>query len=75
MANLDAMHRRAFLKRAGAVSALGAGAPLALNLAAAGEAAAFTAYFFMAEMIMPTPSFPMTRPITPCMKNFVRPWR
>ncbi len=43
MANLDAMHRRAFLKRAGAVSALGAGAPLALNLAAAGEAAAFTA--------------------------------
>jgi uncharacterized protein (DUF1501 family) len=43
MTNLDAMHRRAFLKRAGAVSALGAGAPLALNLAAAGEAAAFTA--------------------------------
>jgi uncharacterized protein (DUF1501 family) len=43
MTDLDAMHRRAFLKRAGAVSALGAGAPLALNLAAAGEAAAFTA--------------------------------
>lgn len=43
MTKLDAMHRRAFLKRAGAVSALGAGAPLALNLAAAGEAAAFTA--------------------------------
>ena len=43
MANLDTLHRRAFLKRAGAVSALGAGAPLALNLAAAGEAAAFTA--------------------------------
>jgi uncharacterized protein (DUF1501 family) len=43
MNDLDAMHRRVFLKRAGAVSALGAGAPLALNLAAAGEAAAFTA--------------------------------
>jgi uncharacterized protein (DUF1501 family) len=43
MTKLDAMHRRAFLKRAGAVSALGAGAPLALNLAAAGDAAAFTA--------------------------------
>jgi uncharacterized protein (DUF1501 family) len=33
--------RRAFLKRLGAVSAMGAGAPLALNLAAVGEAAAF----------------------------------
>jgi uncharacterized protein (DUF1501 family) len=33
--------RRAFLKRLGAVSAMGAAAPLALNLAAAGEAAAF----------------------------------
>jgi uncharacterized protein (DUF1501 family) len=43
MTKLDGLHRRAFLKRAGAVSALGAGAPLALNLAAAGEAAAFTA--------------------------------
>ncbi len=34
--------RRAFLKRLGAVSTMGAAAPLALNLAAAGEAAAFT---------------------------------
>ncbi len=33
--------RRAFLKRLSALSAIGAGAPLALNLAAAGEAAAF----------------------------------
>jgi uncharacterized protein (DUF1501 family) len=37
----DDLPRRAFLKRLGAVSAMGAGAPLALNLAAAGEAAAF----------------------------------
>ena len=35
--------RRAFLKRAAALSAIGAGAPLAMNLAAAGEAAAFAA--------------------------------
>jgi uncharacterized protein (DUF1501 family) len=34
--------RRAFLKQLGAVSAMGAGAPLALNLAAVGQAAAFT---------------------------------
>jgi uncharacterized protein (DUF1501 family) len=34
--------RRAFLKRLGAVSAMGAGAPLALNLAAVADAAAFT---------------------------------
>ena len=34
--------RRAFLKRLGAVSAMGAAAPLALNLAAVGDAAAFT---------------------------------
>jgi uncharacterized protein (DUF1501 family) len=33
--------RRAFLKRLSAVSAMGAAAPLALNLAAVGEAAAF----------------------------------
>ena len=37
------LSRRAFLQRAAAVSAFGAGAPLALNLAAAGEAAAFDA--------------------------------
>jgi uncharacterized protein (DUF1501 family) len=41
MGNLNDLPRRAFLKRVGAVSALGAGAPLALNLAAVGEAAAF----------------------------------
>ncbi len=35
--------RRAFLSRAAALSAIGAGAPLAMNLAAAGEAAAFDA--------------------------------
>jgi uncharacterized protein (DUF1501 family) len=35
------VQRRAFLKRLSAVSAMGAAAPLALNLAAAGEAAAF----------------------------------
>ena len=37
------LNRRAFLKRAAALSAIGAGAPLAMNLAAAGEAAAFAA--------------------------------
>ncbi len=37
------LNRRAFLKRAAAMSAIGAGAPLAMNLAAAGEAAAFAA--------------------------------
>jgi uncharacterized protein (DUF1501 family) len=41
MAFKQDLPRRAFLKRLGAVSAMGAGAPLALNLAAAGEAAAF----------------------------------
>jgi uncharacterized protein (DUF1501 family) len=41
MANAQQLARRAFLKRLGAVSAMGAAAPLALNLAAAGEAAAF----------------------------------
>jgi uncharacterized protein (DUF1501 family) len=40
--HIDNLPRRAFLKRVGAVSAMGAAAPLALNLAAAGEAAAFT---------------------------------
>lgn len=35
------LQRRAFLKRLGALSAMGAAAPLALNLAAVGEAAAF----------------------------------
>jgi uncharacterized protein (DUF1501 family) len=40
---LPDMNRRAFLQRAAALSAMGAGAPLALNLAAAGEAAAFDA--------------------------------
>ncbi len=35
------VQRRAFLKRLSAVSAMGAAAPLAMNLAAAGEAAAF----------------------------------
>jgi uncharacterized protein (DUF1501 family) len=42
MGHMNDLPRRAFLKRVGAVSAMGAGAPLALNLAAAGEAAAFT---------------------------------
>lgn len=37
------LNRRAFLKRSLALSAMGAAAPLALNLAAAGEAAAFDA--------------------------------
>ena len=37
------LNRRAFLKRAAALSVIGAGAPLAMNLAAAGEAAAFAA--------------------------------
>jgi uncharacterized protein (DUF1501 family) len=41
MGHMNDLPRRAFMKRLGAVSALGAGAPLALNLAAAGEAAAF----------------------------------
>ena len=41
MGHPDDLQRRAFLKRLGAVSAMGAAAPLALNLAAAGEAAAF----------------------------------
>jgi uncharacterized protein (DUF1501 family) len=41
MGHMNDLPRRAFLKRLGAVSAMGAGAPLALNLAAAGEAAAF----------------------------------
>jgi uncharacterized protein (DUF1501 family) len=41
MGLMNDLPRRAFLKRLGAVSAMGAGAPLALNLAAAGEAAAF----------------------------------
>ena len=36
-------NRRAFLKRCAALTAVGAAAPLALNLAAAGEAAAMTA--------------------------------
>ena len=39
--NTHDLQRRAFLKRLSAVSAMGAAAPLALNLAAAGEAAAF----------------------------------
>jgi uncharacterized protein (DUF1501 family) len=39
--NAHELPRRAFLKRLGAVSGMGAAAPLALNLAAAGEAAAF----------------------------------
>jgi uncharacterized protein (DUF1501 family) len=39
--NTHSLQRRAFLKRLSAVSAMGAAAPLALNLAAAGEAAAF----------------------------------
>lgn len=42
MGHMNDLPRRAFLKRLSAVSAMGAGAPLALNLAAAGEAAAFT---------------------------------
>jgi uncharacterized protein (DUF1501 family) len=42
MGLMNDLPRRAFLKRVGALSAMGAGAPLALNLAAAGEAAAFT---------------------------------
>jgi uncharacterized protein (DUF1501 family) len=40
-ADARALPRRAFLKRLGAVSGMGAAAPLALNLAAAGEVAAF----------------------------------
>lgn len=40
---LPDLNRRAFLKRASALAIAGAGAPLALNLAAAGEAAAFDA--------------------------------
>ena len=41
MAHINDLPRRAFLKRLSAVSAMGAAAPLALNLAAVGEAAAF----------------------------------
>jgi uncharacterized protein (DUF1501 family) len=41
MSHTHDLPRRAFLKRLSAVSAMGAAAPLALNLAAAGEAAAF----------------------------------
>jgi uncharacterized protein (DUF1501 family) len=41
MAHPHELPRRAFLKRLAAVSAMGAGAPLALNLAAVGDAAAF----------------------------------
>jgi uncharacterized protein (DUF1501 family) len=40
---INDMTRRAFLKRAGAVSMMGVGAPLALNLAGISEAAAFEA--------------------------------
>ncbi|GGY77092.1 Tat pathway signal protein [Cellvibrio zantedeschiae] len=40
---INDMTRRAFLKRAGALSIMGAGAPLALNLAGISEAAAFEA--------------------------------
>ena len=38
---LNDLTRRAFLKRAGALSLMGVGAPLALNLAGISEAAAF----------------------------------
>ncbi len=38
-----ALNRRAFLRRAGQLAAVGAATPLGLNLAAMGEAAAFTA--------------------------------
>lgn len=38
--NIPDLNRRAFMKRAMALSAMGAAAPMALNLAAAGEAAA-----------------------------------
>ncbi|ESQ87342.1 Tat pathway signal protein [Asticcacaulis sp. AC460] len=41
--NIPDLNRRAFLKRTMALSAMGAAAPMALNLAAAGEAAAFDA--------------------------------
>ena len=37
------LHRRAFLRRAGQLAAVGAATPLGLNLAAIGEAAAFSA--------------------------------
>ncbi len=43
MLNIHDLNRRAFLKRVGALSVAGVGAPLAINLAAIGEAAAFTA--------------------------------
>ncbi|WP_443749764.1 DUF1501 domain-containing protein [Asticcacaulis solisilvae] len=43
MNRISDLTRRAFLSRAAALSAIGAGAPLAMNLAAAGEAAAFDA--------------------------------
>ncbi|MBW8880628.1 MAG: DUF1501 domain-containing protein [Asticcacaulis sp.] len=41
--NIPDLNRRAFLKRSLALSAMGTAAPMALNLAAAGEAAAFSA--------------------------------
>jgi len=37
------LNRRAFLRRTGQLAAVGAATPLGLNLAALGEAAAFTA--------------------------------
>jgi len=43
MLTIDELNRRTFLKRFGALSVAGVGAPFALNLAAIGEAAAFTA--------------------------------
>ena len=43
MLTVDELNRRTFLKRFGALSVAGVGAPFALNLAAIGEAAAFTA--------------------------------
>ncbi len=41
--NIPDLNRRAFMKRASAMAAMGAAAPMALNLAAVGEAAAFDA--------------------------------
>ena len=41
VSRINDLHRRAFLKRAAALAGVGAGAGLAMNLAAAGEAAAF----------------------------------
>ena len=43
VSKLNDLTRRAFLRRASAISALGVGAPLALNLAGFGEASAFEA--------------------------------